>query len=1587
MKLPNSKRAESSPIPFLEAVSDEVDQLYSLIISGEATRNELESVSELNVLWNAIILIIKANHFFQATRNLSSAASSLPVHTQRFLGALLSTFELLVDQQQSNMAYLVDSLGNFFSDDVTNKRDGVAQLVNEYRSIFSYAYTFCRRTGRYPQPQGLAINKFVEKTKQASQTVSKTATAAGTSTAVGNKAVARQPSTQQQHGEGEDDLLDDSFEGEIRVDHMQGPMISAPSILPLKPISQISADDDNYGSDYQPHSEAEAEAEPAAATGHQANYGGKGGAKSDLRGQLSRGDDDENEHVLGHSPSEEGPYSLTEGSILNSYYKYNGWNNVAEEDEDSENDHDHYVPHLAMPTGGKRLTRMRQQQLANKDKQTALANKESGGGAGGVSSDSKPKKKRVKKRKKKKAAMAGAGTAVAVAGKGSGFKSPTTAGVSERGNAAGGGSSRTAVVSGSDLALEALSDDGNLVFLSAAHQGTSLQGRSQQIRHSTSADGQRINSSFDDADDEEDSAEIGAHEQRGTGGPRYLAEGEDDGSSYTDDSAYDDDDEDDDDDESYESDGGAAPHHRHSMDEQNAAAAAAAAAVSSYGSGQRQEQQQSQQQDDEEDDGDGVIPFVELSAEAEALAAAEEHGEDEDDYFSKFRLPTHQQPQRQQPRQREVEPGARIHSVLSDEESDVDTSGGGAGGASGASRGSGRGGKGGKHFITHKTRNPLDESLESLESIGLPEDSQQKQHQGSGGVGGVIGRGGWAAAAPSTSSTRTAPAGKSISWASASKPVSIIEDKSIAPVGDSIEVSNWTDTRQRGGAVGGLGGDGGGGGGGGGGYGRAKVERSSAVVRLPSASPSRGSRSSRCDNEDQDREQDGELEEGRGKGSEAVRSMVTHPARYNPLNSSLSNEDLVAELERERRQRAVVPYGRDSEEGRDGGRDGEDGGSGDWVYPLSAEEGASADATARRLQGACRSHSSTGSGSISRNTHPEALDEGEDDDDDHAYDDDGGLTANTAANRGPPRPNAFSDVLKVPTSASKQQQQQQKQPVVHSRDPSPKPILKRPSSTPSGSAAGASAGAVDKEQERLDQLKKKFLRAKLAREQQQRQQQQLVAASADTEPTLVPRRGLDDLDPVVASEPRSRSSSQSSASAGVRKSVTFIDDPEAASAASAVSALSAHTHAAEASGENKSGGGASLSRPAFGRVDSITLISPTHKQQQRQQPNQPPALEVSLGPGDPQPQSLPPPLRSSEGRMPVFSVNLRDRGGIGAVYGGGTGAAGAGAGAGAGVGGEGYSYGYLPLGASQDDVMVNMQSRTFSAGSIYSTGDGGDAYPGDDSTYSHDPFAHPLPALANSPSAAPLHRRPFQPLPESFPTPPLSEYAVGAGTIVEGYLNKKSSGMIARWQKVRSYFPPPPFKLCILVIFNLVSVLKFFSVPITLFFEYVSFCCFLQLIVDLTVLFISLTLSLTTRSHTHVYVYILSAYYLFYIRVHMLATWTSIQPPQPTNICSAQRYAVLSESATQFCVLRIYSRAAPSAWGLLPVGLKASVPLSAVEAVEALGGTAVKGEGGGLHILHHVIVSYNAGVDNSVFGRRILVSYLSSNLHGNKSVL
>lgn len=79
---------------------------------------------------------------------------------QRYVGALLSTLELLVEYQPKNVGFFVSStytslLGGF------EKPSFLLDLLRDYRGLFSYSYNFNRKTGKSPKLHNAILNQYL----------------------------------------------------------------------------------------------------------------------------------------------------------------------------------------------------------------------------------------------------------------------------------------------------------------------------------------------------------------------------------------------------------------------------------------------------------------------------------------------------------------------------------------------------------------------------------------------------------------------------------------------------------------------------------------------------------------------------------------------------------------------------------------------------------------------------------------------------------------------------------------------------------------------------------------------------------------------------------------------------------------------------------------------------------------------------------------------------------------------------------------------------------------------------------------------------------------------------------------------------------------------------------------------------------------------------------------------------------------------------------------------------------------------------------------------------------------------------------
>lgn len=262
--------------------------------------------------------MLRSNTFFAGDEDVTTLASNLPVHVQRFFGALFATFEVLMGHQRKNSVYLVQSLIVCVGPDKDNVQAIIVQMVKDYRSMFSYAYMFNRRTGASPVSQ---VEHVIEYFEHANKTHAPDK--------VTNSVAPYEPPVLL------DDDDNDSYDRLMQShgDRMLAPSFGAPSVMPLRPVKLLS-DDEHYGSDYQPAVASDLE--------------------RDLTYNPAKAEVDHNLALM----NDDSMYSMDGGSILNSYYKYNGWNNAVEEDEDSDNDN--FVAPVVAPAAVKRMTRMRQ---------------------------------------------------------------------------------------------------------------------------------------------------------------------------------------------------------------------------------------------------------------------------------------------------------------------------------------------------------------------------------------------------------------------------------------------------------------------------------------------------------------------------------------------------------------------------------------------------------------------------------------------------------------------------------------------------------------------------------------------------------------------------------------------------------------------------------------------------------------------------------------------------------------------------------------------------------------------------------------------------------------------------------------------------------------------------------------------------------------------------------------------------------------------------------------------------------------------------------------------------------------------------
>lgn len=373
-----------------------MDQLCSAIVNGEASTSDLDGVTDISLLWSAIVLIVRSTELLMYQRS-SIEPSELAVHIQRFIGALFSTFENLLEHQPSSTAYLVQSMiqscccNNNNSSSINEKKSEseliLVQMMSEYRSLFPYAYMFNRRTGKSPPSQIDKVTECFHRSDPLAAAANSYEDAASPSDPAGHSMDDSIIINGSHHDVMSDSNseLGDSFDN---IGTFLAPMISAPSIMPLKPVKMLS-DDEHYGSDYQPAAASDIDSDVYDV---KSNYYRDGGASKETEdGSPASGGD-------GAAAEESGV------SILSSYYKFSGWNTMMEEDEDSDTQDGSggdYRPQAAHPSRSRRATRMRSTAGSRKalSKAAATADNPDGAHSDGTTRSHTTRIKRSKRKK------------------------------------------------------------------------------------------------------------------------------------------------------------------------------------------------------------------------------------------------------------------------------------------------------------------------------------------------------------------------------------------------------------------------------------------------------------------------------------------------------------------------------------------------------------------------------------------------------------------------------------------------------------------------------------------------------------------------------------------------------------------------------------------------------------------------------------------------------------------------------------------------------------------------------------------------------------------------------------------------------------------------------------------------------------------------------------------------------------------------------------------------------------------------------------------------------------------------------------
>jgi hypothetical protein len=281
-------------------------------MEGEASRSDLEKTSNLSTLWACLSKVAIDIRLQEHCDLENHDFSNLSEDISRFLGAFLSSVEVIIDSStgsgmnsNDNIAKVIGTLESIFVGPFQQNRkaDLIVQLMREYKDWFNYSYMFNRRVGKHPKNSFEIVNRYYQASRHT----------ANTSHDTSNSTPALESDDDTYKYEEDDDTLGDSFA------HENFPAISTPNVAPLNPFSG-----ETY--DLPPTSTASRD------------------SSQSIEGNSS----------IDHEHGSNGiPFVPDEASIINSYYS--NWNNVVEEDEDSDADHSFFVARKA----NKRMTRMK----------------------------------------------------------------------------------------------------------------------------------------------------------------------------------------------------------------------------------------------------------------------------------------------------------------------------------------------------------------------------------------------------------------------------------------------------------------------------------------------------------------------------------------------------------------------------------------------------------------------------------------------------------------------------------------------------------------------------------------------------------------------------------------------------------------------------------------------------------------------------------------------------------------------------------------------------------------------------------------------------------------------------------------------------------------------------------------------------------------------------------------------------------------------------------------------------------------------------------------------------------------------------